>query len=152
MKMLKTILENHPSFQELEREHLKFVIDNAENIEFKAEELLFKEGEKADKLYIIQSGKIAIELFTPSRGSITIQTLGLNEIVGWSLTPPYQRSFDARCVEDSQAISIDGKALRIRCEEDSKFGYELLKNFTYTVVQRLQRTRIQLLDIYKIRT
>jgi hypothetical protein len=38
--------------------------------------------------------------------------------------------------------------LRGKCDEDSVLGYELLKRFVPVIVERLQATRVRLLDVY----
>ena len=55
---------------------------------------------------------------------------------------------DARAVEPTRAIALDGKCLRNKCEENHDLGYELLKRFVHIVEQRLEATRLQLLDVY----
>ncbi|NNE39276.1 MAG: Crp/Fnr family transcriptional regulator, partial [Gammaproteobacteria bacterium] len=50
--------------------------------------------------------------------------------------------------DDVRAISIDARCLRGKCEEDNKFGYEMMTRFVPILVERLGQTRIQLLDIY----
>ena len=61
---------------------------------------------------------------------------------------PISGVFDARIVDNTRAIALDGKCLRAKCEEDHDLGYELLKRFAHIVTQRLQATRMQLLDVY----
>jgi CRP-like cAMP-binding protein len=55
---------------------------------------------------------------------------------------------DARAVEPTRAIALDGKCLRTKCEENHDLGYELLKRFVHIVEKRLEATRMQLLDVY----
>jgi hypothetical protein len=70
-------------------------------------------------------------------------------VLGWSwLIPPYFWRFDARVLEMTRAIALDGKCLRAKCEQNHDLGYELLKRFTNMMDQRLQATRLQLLDVY----
>jgi CRP/FNR family cyclic AMP-dependent transcriptional regulator len=52
-------------------------------------------------------------------------------------------------MELTRAIALDGKCLRAKCEADHDLGYELLKRFAYMVEQRLDATRLQLLNIYE---
>ena len=46
----------------------------------------------------------------------------------------------------------DGKCLREKCEKNSDLGYELLKRLISVFTQRLEATRLQLLDVYNINT
>jgi CRP/FNR family transcriptional regulator, cyclic AMP receptor protein len=46
------------------------------------------------------------------------------------------------------AIAFDGACLRGKCEEDHGLGYEMMRRFAQIVIERLQSTRIKLLDVY----
>lgn len=151
METLEPILSEHPFFHGLDERYLKLVVGCASNVRFEAGQFIFHEGEQANHFYLIRHGIVALEVFAPNRGSLTIQTLDDGEILGWSwLIPPYQWRFDARAVETTRAIALDGKCLREKCEEDHDLGYELLKRFASILGQRLEATRIQLLDIYGV--
>ncbi|MFQ5814473.1 MAG: cyclic nucleotide-binding domain-containing protein [Anaerolineae bacterium] len=149
METLKPILAEHPFFRDLDPRHLELVVGCASNVRFSAGHFIFREGEEANHFYLIRRGKVALEISAPHRPAITIQTIGEGEILGWSwLIPPYHWLFDARAAELVRAIALDGKCLREKCEEDHELGYELLKRFAYIMDQRLQATRLQLLDVY----
>ena len=149
MDTLKNDLLRHPFFKELSAEHFDIILRNTQLLNFDAGERIFKEDEEANTFYIIKDGKVAIELFTPRRGHVCMQTLGENELLGWSaLISPYRREFDGCCVEKSHIIAIDGKILRQEMDENPRFGYELLKRFSYIVVRRLKQSRLQLADLY----
>jgi len=125
------------------------IVGCAANVRFEAGEYIFREGEDANQFYIIRHGKVALELFTPERGVLTIQTLGAGDVLGWSwLFPPYRWRFDARALELTRAIALDGTCLRNKCDEDHNLGYELVKRFAQIIIERLQATRLQLLDVY----
>ena len=153
MENLERILAEHPFLKGLDPEYLQLVAGCAANVKFDAGELLFREGEEANSFYIIRQGKVAVETFAPERGSLIIDTLTEGEVLGWSwLIPPYHWHFDARAVELTRAIALDGKCLRTKCEHDKNLGYELLKRFSHIIEQRLQSTRLQLLDLYGVRS
>ena len=85
----------------------------------------------------------------PARGAVVIETIEAGEVVGWSwLFPPYQWHFDARAVSLVRATSFDGVCLREKCEQDPAFGYDLMSRFTQVLIERLQWTRLRLLDVY----
>jgi CRP/FNR family cyclic AMP-dependent transcriptional regulator len=50
----------------------------------------------------------------------------------------------------TRAIALDGKCLREKCEKDHDLGYEIMKRFAVIIAERLEATRLQLLDIYGI--
>ncbi len=152
MRSLETILAEHPFFENLDKRHLEVITGCASNVTFKEGELIFREGEEANQFYLIREGRVALEVYAAGAGTITIQTLNAGDILGWSwLVPPYRWHFDARAVEPVRAIALDGECLRRKCEQDHDLGYELLKRFAEIITQRLQATRLQLLDVYATR-
>jgi CRP/FNR family cyclic AMP-dependent transcriptional regulator len=149
METLERVLSEHPFFQGLERPYLQLLVACASRVRFDAGEVIFRESEESNLFYLIRQGKVAVETFAPNRGPIVIQTLRDGDLLGWSwLIAPYRRRFDARAVELTRAIAIDGRCIRGRCEEDHHFGYELMKRVTHVMDKRLQATRLQLLDVY----
>ena len=149
MESLEPILAEHPFFKNLPSDYLKLAAGCAANVRFDAGMYIFREGQEANDFYLIRQGKIGVEIYGPERGPITIQTIGPGEILGWSwLTPPYHWRFDARALELTRAIALDGKCLRNKCEEDNRLGYELLKRFADILEERMQALRLQLLDVY----
>lgn len=151
METLERILAEHPFFAGLDARYIQLIVGCATNVRFDAGQFIFREGEEANEFYIIRHGKVALEIFVPGRGPVIIQTLGEGEILGWSwLIPPYHWRFDARAVELTRAIALDGRCLRAKCEDDHDLGYELLKRFAHIIEQRLQATRLQLLDVYGV--
>jgi CRP-like cAMP-binding protein len=153
MESLEPILAKHAFFEGLEPAYLKLLVGCASNERFPSGAYIFRQGEEASHFYLIRQGRVALEIHAPQRPPIVIETLDGDDILGWSwLIPPYLWRFDARIVEATRAIALDGKCLRAKCEEDHDLGYELLKRFAHIVTQRLQATRMQLLDVYAAHT
>jgi len=149
MEDLKNILTTHPFFSGMKPEHLQLLVGCASNARFDAGKFILREGEEANEFYLLRHGKVALEVYAPERGPINIQTLGEGDILGWSwLVPPYRWKFDARVVEMTRAIALDGKCLRQKSESDCQLGYELLKRFSQVMVDHLQAARLQLLNVY----
>ncbi len=150
MQTLEPILAKHPFFKELDSPYLKLVVGCASNVVFREGQMICRRGGDADRFYLIRHGRVAVELHAAGRGTITVQTLSEGDILGWSwLIPPYQWNFDARAVELTRAIAMDGTCLRTKSEADHNLGYELLTRFVRVLVGRLEATRIQLLDLYR---
>lgn len=149
METLEKILVQHPFVEGLPSEHIQLILGCAKNVVFEPGKYLFKENEDANSFYIIRSGKVALEIYSPEVGSIIIQTLGEGDIIGWSwMIPPYQWRFDARAVELTRVIELDGTCLRNKCESDPRLGYEIMKRLANVFEQRINAMRIQLLDLY----
>jgi CRP/FNR family cyclic AMP-dependent transcriptional regulator len=149
MQTFEALLAEHPFFTGLEPQYIQAIADLARNAHYETEEYIFLEGEQAKHFYIIQEGRVALETFAAERGRIIIETIEAGEVLGWSwLFPPYDWHFAARAVEPTRAITLDAAGLRAKAEEDHDFGYELVKRVAHIIMQRLQATRLQLLDMY----
>jgi CRP-like cAMP-binding protein len=148
MDGLERIIREHPFFAGLNDEFVKLITGCAKNVRFDEGQYLFHQGEFADQFYVVRAGRVALQINSPQQ-TITIQTVGENEIVGASwLVAPYRWGFDAKALELVRALSFDAACLRGKCEEDHDLGYEMMKRFTPILIQRLQATRLQILDVY----
>lgn len=146
---LEPILAAHPFFKDLNPRYLQLVVGCASNVRFEAGRFIFHEGDEANQFYLLRHGSVSLEVSIPERGALIIQTLSEGDVLGWSwLFPPYRWAFDARAMTLTRAIALDGACLRKKCEEDHELGYELLKRFAHIIMERLQATRLQLLDVY----
>ena len=146
---LTHVLSTHPFLSGLDPRQIEEIVSCAKNQRFGEGEFMCREGEQADVFYLIRAGKVALELRVPPQGGLRIETLDEGDVLGWSwLVAPYVWHFDARVVHPVRAIVLDGKCLRNKCEEDHELGFQLLKRFSSLIEQRLQSTRLQLLDVY----
>jgi len=146
---LEPIVRELPFFQGLEERHIQLVTGCAKNVRFEEGRVLFVEGGDANVFYLIREGLASVEVTVPQRGPTIVQTVGEGDMLGWSwLFPPYRWRFQARTQQPIRALAFDGKCLRAKCDEDHDLGYELLKRFSRVVTERLEATRMQLLDLY----
>jgi len=149
MENMELILANHPFFDGISADFIPDLAIHADMVTFEAGDLLFQEGGDADKFYLIMKGKVAIYSAVSNNDGITIQTVENGEILGWSwITPPYTYKFSAAALSQVEAIVLNAKEVRTECELDVELGYELLKLMVHAVSDRLEQTRLQLLDIY----
>jgi CRP/FNR family transcriptional regulator, cyclic AMP receptor protein len=149
MEGLERIVAEQPFFAGLGESFTTLVSGCAKNVRFEAGQYLFHEGDPADEFYLLRHGRVALQLTAPGRGIVTFLTVGPGELAGVSwLIPPYKWTFDARATELTRAIAIDANCLRQKCEADHDLGYEVMKRFMTILVQRLQATQLQILDVY----
>jgi CRP-like cAMP-binding protein len=149
LQTIDELLAEVPVFSTLAAEHRELIAGCGQNTVFEDGSYLMREDEPADWFYVIRREAVALETFVPQRGSVTIETLHDGDLLGWSwLFPPYRTAFDARALGEVHALQFDGACLRGKCDSDPALGYALLKLFAGVIVQRLQNTRLQLLDVY----
>lgn len=148
-RQLEEVLADVPFLAGMSAERLALLAGCASNVVFAAGETIFREGDPANAFYVIRHGTVAIELHLPARGAMTVETIDAGEVVGWSwLFPPHRWHFDGRALSEVLATAFEGACLRQKCEEDTALGYDLTKRFARVFSERLQWTRLRLLDVY----
>lgn len=149
MQELDTLIAGVPLFEGLTARELETIAGCARNVRFAAGKNLFREGDAADTFYLVRHGSVAIETFVPTRGAVMIETIEAGEVIGWSwLFEPYRWHFDARALTTVRATGFDGACLRAKCDNDASLGYSLMSRFAQVLIERLQWTRLRLLDLY----
>ncbi len=149
MKTIEDVLGGLELGRGLRPEHRALMAGCGKNVHFAPSSYLLREGDPADTFFVLREGDVALEVHSPERGAITVQTVHGGEILGWSwLFPPYRTTFDARALTDVRAIAFDGACLRGKCDQDHELGYQLMRAMAQVFTRRLGATRLQLLDLY----
>lgn len=139
----------HPVLAGLPGDAVDQLAGCARNVAFDTGQLLLVEGLAADTFYLLRRGSVALEVHAPGEGALVVETLRAGQVVGWSwLFPPYHWHFDARALEPTGAIALDGACLRAKAEADPALGYALVVRMAAVILDRLQATRLRLLDLY----
>jgi CRP-like cAMP-binding protein len=147
---LERFLIEHPLLRGCHSQYIQLLVGCASNVRFNPGEMIFRQGEEADLFYLIRQGRVALEVPDSDGIPIIVQTLAEGDVLGWSWAiAPYRWHLNARAVDVTRAIALDGKCLREKCETDHDLGYEVMRRVTYVMEQRLQATRLQLLDVYR---
>jgi len=139
----------HPFLIGISAHHIRLLADCAMRSQFTAGEAIFRKGETANRFYLIESGRVALE---SSIGDETarIDEVGAGDLLGWSwIFPPYVWHFDARAIEPTTAIFLYGTILREYCDSDPALGYELFKRMSEVMMRRLQAARVKLSEAMK---
>jgi CRP-like cAMP-binding protein len=145
---LEEMLSEHPFFRGLKAGHLKIVADAAMKAAFDAGQVIFRKGDPANRFYLIQRGRVALESPGTDTASAPFEIIGDGDELGWSwLFPPFYSQFTARALEPTQSIFLYATRLREQCEQDYELGYALMKRTVAVVIQRLQATRGRLVEI-----
>ncbi len=137
----------HPFLISLNEHHVRLLADCAVRVAFEGDQIIFREGETANRFYLIEQGEVVLESTTAAGEGIAIDTIGDGDLLGWSwLFSPYVWRFTARAVKPTTAIFFYGTVLREYCEKDHTLGYELLKRMSKVMMRRLQSARGKLLE------
>jgi CRP-like cAMP-binding protein len=145
------LLAAHPFLTGLSHQHLTDLSAWGNRSVFHAGARVFAEGGRANRFWLIRDGHVSLDTHLPGRGNVVVETLGPGAVLGWSwLFPPYRWHFGAVSEEETLTVEMDGAGVRRLCAEDPALGYDLTSRFMAVVVDRLQATRVRLLDLYDV--
>jgi len=137
----------HPFLAGLNRDQLSLLTDCAMPVHFKKGQTILREGEFANRFYLIESGKVTLESDAEPGEPVVFETIGAGDLLGWSwMFQPHVWHFTARAAESTTAIFFYGTILREYCERDHSLGYELFKRMSAVMVRRLQAARDRMLN------
>jgi CRP/FNR family cyclic AMP-dependent transcriptional regulator len=143
----------HPFLAGMNRTQLALLTDCAMPVHFKKGQTIFREGEMANRFYLIESGKVVLESGDGLGKPVLIETIGAGDLLGWSwMFPPYTWRFTARAAEPTAAIFFYGTILREYCEQDHSLGFELFKRMAPVMIKRMQNAREKLVLLTKATT
>ncbi|MGW3152260.1 cyclic nucleotide-binding domain-containing protein [Streptomyces sp. NPDC001177] len=133
----------------LPAEHREQLMRLAHEVSFDAGTRLFEEGRRADRFWIVRTGTVALDLHVPGRRPAVIESLGHDELVGWSWHfPPHIWHLGGEAMSPVRAWEFDAEAVRAKCAEDPAFGRAIAVWVGRVVAQRLHASRVRLLDLY----
>ena len=116
------------------------------DVTFGARHRIFADGGNATRFWLIQSGRVSLDLHIPGEGPLVIGTVGLGDLLGWSwLVPPFTWAFGAVAATRVEAFEFDAPAVQACCAADPGLGYEVTRRMTLVLAKRLQATRIRLI-------
>jgi CRP/FNR family transcriptional regulator, cyclic AMP receptor protein len=141
-------IADHGLLKDLDPHHAHKLASLALEAQFQPEQVIFNEKDTSGYFYLILSGSVAIEIVAPAR-HIQIETLHDGDGMGWSsLLGDEPKHLHARALTNVRALAFLGKDLRQACEQDSNFGYALMRRLLAIAVERLDATRFQLVNRY----
>ena len=139
----------HPFLAGMNRRQLALLTDCAIAVQFKKGQVIFREGQLANRFYLIETGKVVLESGSGLGDPVVVDTIGAGDLLGWSwMFPPHTWHFSARAIEPTTAIFFSGTILREYCEKDHSLGYELLKRISLVMNRRLQAARNKMLTVH----
>lgn len=139
----------HRTFSDLSESSLNLLEATAADRSYEAGQVIFEAEGGADEFFIIRSGIVALQMTSPGREPLVVETLGTGELLGvsWAF-PPYRWSWTAVAQSDVEAVAFDATAVRDAAHRDRTLRTALLEAVATEAVDRLHATRLRLLDIY----
>lgn len=142
-------LVNHPFLRGFSDSQIKLIADCAKERNYQKGDYLFRYQKLAEEFLLTTQGTVLLLNNIPGQGITPLETIAAPSVVGWSwLQVPYRWHFDARAQTPVNGLAVDANRLRQTMQSDVVFGYEMYRRFFEVVVDRLQASRLQALDVY----
>jgi CRP/FNR family transcriptional regulator, cyclic AMP receptor protein len=142
------ILRRYPYFAAAHEEGLHALAMMCDEVVVPAGTVMYREGDRADKLYILVEGEVDIQ-YTPASGELrTVDTIVPGELLMWSaLVAPYKSTDIVTTRQNSRLIAIDAERLRAYCAKDHEVANDMLLQLTKILTTSLEGARIQLATV-----
>jgi len=150
MTTTRELLTEHPFLAGLPSHWMEHLAGQVRRVAYPAGQRIFDDGGPAEHFWLIVSGRVALDIHVPGRGEVVIETLLPGTVLGWSwLFPPQRWHFGAVAAELTHTVRLDAAGVMKLCEQNPELGFDLLRRFIGVLTDRLQATRVRLLDLYE---
>lgn len=141
------LLRSHPFVAGFAPSHVDQLATIAKTASFAGDHVILEQGDESAQLYLITSGRVALEI-VGMRQPFRVATLGEGDEFGWSWALGNPGVYQARALEPVEALVLSARELTAMCEADKAFGYALMRGLLGVVAERLQSTRLTVIDMY----
>jgi len=152
---IKEILARSELFSRLSDSEVEKVAELGREEVYKAGEILFSEGSLARDCYVVEEGRVALDMNLSvysglgKYGTVDIMTKG--DAFGWSaLGGSHVLTMTARCLERVEVIAIDGDSLYSLFDQDHSLGFKMMGGLIAIVDSRLRNMRLTLANVLSI--
>lgn len=147
---IKSLIQTIPWLMDLSDDQTKELEKISGNWILSEGEILYKEGDKDNLLYIVSEGSLAVEIFVPGRGQVRLYNADPLDIIGWDSMTPVARSriTTITALKKCNIIYFDGSALTELCENDKDLGYVIMRRLSNVIASRMLAMRLKLIDLF----
>ncbi|MBX3248336.1 MAG: cyclic nucleotide-binding domain-containing protein [Myxococcales bacterium] len=110
--------------------------------------VILEEGQPASELYVVVAGRVSLCMKLVAGAESCFLTLGAGEMLGWSGLLRRRWVATARAVEPTTLLRFRASDLLSLCEQQHHVGYVIMSQAFEEMADRLQQTRLQLLDLF----
>ena len=119
-------------------------------LKFEDQEIIFKQGDIADRFYMVQRGKVLLEQRIAEKITVSVGSIKPGFAFGWStMIEEGYYTTDAVCAEPCEILSMRGDKLRALCDKDSYMGYLLSRRLLVILKKRYDHRTEQFIKAIK---
>lgn len=133
--------------------HLKdHMLDNLISITdvltFEDQESIFREGDVADRFYMVKRGKVLLEQRIAEKITVSVGSIKPGFAFGWSTMIEEGRyTTDAVCAEPCDIFSMKGDKIRALCAKDPLMGFLLCQRLLVILKKRYDHRTEQFIKV-----
>ncbi|MCP4692156.1 MAG: cyclic nucleotide-binding domain-containing protein [Desulfobacterales bacterium] len=141
----KMVMMSHLTDEMLDR--LITIIDI---LTFRDQEIIFNQGDVANRFYMVKMGKVLLEQKMAEKITVSVGSVKVGHAFGWSTMIEEGRyTTNAVCAEPCQIYSMRGKNLRALCEQDPNLGFRLTQRLLMILKKRYDHRTEQFIRVIK---
>jgi CRP/FNR family cyclic AMP-dependent transcriptional regulator len=135
-------------FRDLSEEQISMILALSEKETFPPGTTVFHQGDEANRLYIVDSGRVAINTSIQDGKWAPVCIVSSGGVFGWScLVPPYQLTASATTFEETTVTRFDRSALKELFTQEPAIGYVMIQNVGGLISSRLKNVRLELIGV-----
>lgn len=143
-----SVLRKCDVFRSLNDKQLRDVEKMCKYEEFDAGTIICQQGNKEEKLYIIEHGAVGIILEVGPLARRQVQAVTDHEVFGWSaMLDPYICTATVKALENTKALALDGQELSGLCLTRPEMGCRISRGIARVIASRLRQSYAQLLGV-----
>jgi len=144
-------LKEVPMFRGLPEEGLDRLVGLSRKEEYRSGEVIFREGDVGEALYIVLEGTVRISKFVPGAGEEAMAFLEKSEYFGeMALIDDHPRSATAIAYTDCRLLAIGKIGFWDLLSSDRELAYQVLRDFCRVLSLRLRETSDRLVTVFSI--
>ncbi len=132
----------------LEDDMLARVGASVDVLSFHDQEVIFRQGDVADRFYMVKRGKVLLEQTMTELVTVSVGSIKSGYAFGWStMIEEGHYTTDAVCTEPCEIFSIRGNQLRKLCAQDPQMGFLLSQRLLIILKKRYDHRTEQFLKV-----
>jgi CRP-like cAMP-binding protein len=137
------LLKQSELFKKVPDEEIKVLELLAREKIFSPGTTIFTQNTAAQKVYILNSGSVALKTTLANDLEITYEMITKRgDPFGWStLVEPFQHMTTALCLEETKVLAFHGRDLKRTFPQHPFLGFKVMQNLCVLLARRLERTR-----------
>lgn len=110
---------------------------------------IFEENEDAHAVCLLTHGRVGLMMDVGNGRRLTVSTVEPGEMFAWSgLVAPFHFTATARAIVDCEVAIFRSDDLLAMFEENPRLGYQVMRQISFLIAQRLRDTHLQLLGLF----